>query len=59
VLLDAGWRCQAVIDGVRCQVWGAAQLEAHHVVGLRQGGSNDPANGLALCRRHHRLADAG
>jgi predicted restriction endonuclease len=57
VLLDAGGRCQAVIDGVRCNIWGA-ELEAHHVVGLRQGGANDPANGVALCRPHHRLAES-
>lgn len=59
VLLDAGGRCQAVIDGVRCNVWRPDQLQAHHVVGLRRGGANDPANGVALCRYHHRLADAG
>jgi len=32
-------------------------IEAHHVIDLVAGGSNDPkANGVALCRRHHRAA---
>jgi predicted restriction endonuclease len=57
VLLDAGGRCQAVIDGVRCDVVGASELEAHHVVALRRGGADSPANGVALCRHHHRMAE--
>lgn len=55
VLRLAGGQCEAVIDGVRCGIRDPRLLEAHHLRGLRAGGTNDPAtNGVALCRRHHR-----
>lgn len=58
VLLLAGHRCEAVIDGERCAVTDPRVLEAHHVRGLRAGGTNDPAsNGVALCRAHHRQVE--
>ena len=43
-------------DGYRCQATGcgkAGRLEAHHVVHLAKGGSNDPANVQTLCRDCH------
>lgn len=59
VLVKAGHRCEFVnAQGVRCTA--TSKLEAHHVVDLRDGGSNDPAtNGMALCRRHHRIVARG
>lgn len=58
VLRLAGGRCEAVVDGVRCDVRDPAQLEAHHRQAVTQGGSNDPAsNGLALCLEHHGLVE--
>lgn len=55
VLAKAGYRCEVVVDGVRCTA--TLHLEAHHVTGLREGGTNDPANGRAVCRRHHRMLE--
>ena len=55
VLAAAGNRCQAATDGRRCHITDASQLEAHHLRALRDGGTNDPANGVALCTFHHRL----
>jgi len=55
VLARAGHRCEFVNGyGMRCTA--TIGLEAHHVVDLVDGGSNDPrANGVTYCRRHHRL----
>jgi 5-methylcytosine-specific restriction endonuclease McrA len=45
--------------GGRCAVCGSSEgVEAHHRRPLADGGGNDPANGVALCRRHHREAEA-
>lgn len=33
-------------------------LEAAHLRGVEEGGSDDPRNGLALCRNHHRAFDS-
>ena len=45
--------------GGRCAVCGVKEgVEAHHVVSLSRGGSNDPANGVPLCREHHKEAGA-
>ena len=58
VLRRAGYQCEAVEDGKRCEVRGAA-LQAHHVVGIVNGGdADDVENGRALCRRHHELTEA-
>jgi hypothetical protein len=40
----------------RCALCGSTdRVEAHRVIALREGGSNDAeANGMALCFRHHR-----
>lgn len=46
-------------SGGRCEVCGSAdRVEAHHRFALRDGGSNDPANGVALCRAHHERVEA-
>lgn len=55
VMQAAGWQCQAIIDGRRCTE--IVALQAHHVVPLREGGSNDASNGVALCGEHHRLIE--
>ena len=34
------------------------KLTAHHLIGLRDGGSNDPANGVALCGSCHAKVEA-
>ena len=45
--------------GHRCHRCGSRDgLQAHHVIPLREGGSNDPdTNGMALCRRCHPAAE--
>lgn len=49
VLERAGRRCEHTNRyGKRCEVRGARKLEAHH----------DGGRGKALCRPHHRAADA-
>jgi predicted restriction endonuclease len=53
----AGWRCEAIVSGVRCDVVDRRRLEAHHVIPLREGGTNDPRNGRLLCRTHHRALE--
>ena len=58
VLARAGFRCEAIEDGVRCDVTDRSQLEAHHVQAIVAGGNaRDPANGACLCRRHHRVLE--
>jgi predicted restriction endonuclease len=55
VLAAAGHRCQFV-DGHGSRCTTTTGLEAHHLRGLRQGGTNNPAaNGVAVCRKHHRM----
>jgi predicted restriction endonuclease len=59
VLRLSGGRCEAVIDGVRCDVTDAQRLEAHHLRGVAAGGSNDAAsNGVCLCKLHHAMIEA-
>lgn len=53
-----------VIDrwGEQCIVCGAKErkiLEAAHIYSVKQGGSDDPANGYCLCANHHRMYDTG
>lgn len=55
VLAKAGHRCEATIDGVRCEE--TEYLEAHHLRNVRDGGTNEAANGVALCRKHHRQVE--
>jgi len=49
-----GWRC-AFIDanGNRCpnERW----LHVHHIQSVARGGTNNPANLITLCSRHHQL----
>ena len=46
----AGHQCQAIEDGARCR---ETEGQAHHT----EAGNDDPATGVFLCRRHHRLVD--
>jgi hypothetical protein len=55
VLLAAGGRCQAVEHGVRCDV--TTGLQAHHLDRLIDSQTFDPRRGVALCPRHHRMAE--
>jgi hypothetical protein len=55
VLKRAGWQCQAIEAGVRCEV--THKLEAHHLVLYRDARSMNPDDGVALCRRHHEMAE--
>jgi putative restriction endonuclease len=48
--------------GLRCAVCEMSTeqlLEAAHFRGRGQGGSNDPRNGITLCRNHHKAFDDG
>ena len=59
VLKRDGSRCRALLpDGTRCTVDDPAQLEAHHLRKVRDGGGNTMRNGITLCRHHHRLVEA-
>ena len=53
VLKRAGWKCQApgcIAHGRR----GGVRLYVDHIVERRDGGAVlDPANGQALCAKHH------
>lgn len=56
-----GYRCRAELpDGSQCAVHDPTgrELRAHHVIGLKEGGSNELANLIALCRSHHDQIEA-
>jgi len=54
VLRRAGYRCEAVDDGKRCEVRAPARLFADHIIERKDGGAPlDPANGQCLCGSHH------
>jgi hypothetical protein len=54
VLRRAGYRCEQIERGKRCEVREPARLFADHVVERRDGGAPlDPANGRCLCGSHH------
>jgi predicted restriction endonuclease len=55
VLANAGGQCQAIEHGERCSATTA--LEAHHLRLYRDSGSMDSADGVALCKAHHVLAE--
>lgn len=58
VLKRAGYRCEWVEAGQRCTVaYPPHRLVADHVIERRDDMSkaNDPANGRALCVRHHQI----
>lgn len=57
VLKRAGWRCEVVVDGVRCaNRHPQHRLYADHVIERQDGGALfDPANGLCKCASHHTL----
>jgi 5-methylcytosine-specific restriction protein A len=57
VIDRAGGRCQAYDNGIRCtRMAPYDRLFADHIVELKDGGSpTDPANGQALCGRHHTI----
>lgn len=46
--------------GTRCKVYGCVHMadEVHHILPLREGGTNDIRNLMPVCRHHHvRLGD--
>jgi 5-methylcytosine-specific restriction protein A len=57
VIANAGGRCQAIENGIRC--WKARPVHrmfADHIVERQDGGAlYDLANGQCLCGRHHTL----
>jgi hypothetical protein len=48
-----GWRCAVCCIHVR------QLLDAAHIRGVADKGSDDPRNGLILCKNHHSAFDAG
>ena len=59
VLRNAGYRCEHVERGRRCEVRAPARLFADHIRERRDGGARlDPANGQCLCGKHHSLKTA-
>lgn len=41
-------------DGYRCVICGSGdRVQADHIVGLAQGGTDTLGNGRTLCHRHH------
>jgi hypothetical protein len=55
VLRNAGYRCEAVENGVRCtKAAPQHRMFADHIVERRDGGAPlDPRNGQCLCGSHH------
>lgn len=55
VLRRAGYRCEAVTDGVRCPKRAPEhRMFADHIVERKDGGALlDPMNGQCLCGAHH------
>jgi 5-methylcytosine-specific restriction protein A len=52
----AGYRCEEVENGRRCEVRAPARLFADHIVERKDGGALlDPKNGRCLCGRHHTI----
>lgn len=50
----AGYQCEWIDDGTRCQVRAPSRLFADHRIERRDGGAAlDPANGRCLCGSHH------
>ncbi len=50
----AGYQCQAVVDGRRCEVRAPARLFADHIIERKDGGpAFDVENGQCLCGSHH------
>jgi predicted restriction endonuclease len=45
----------ALVDGDRCPM--TVQLEAAHIVPYSKNGTDDPSNGITLCRPHHLAVD--
>ena len=42
----------------RCELCGSTRdLDAHHIVALAHGGTDDPSNGMCLCADCHRRVD--
>lgn len=59
VLQRAGFRCEAIDDGRRCDVVAPARLFADHIIERKDGGAPlDVENGQCLCGRHHSLKTA-
>lgn len=54
----AGWQCQWIEDGIRCQRSRKRgdRMIADHIIERADGGAlHDPANGQCLCTRHNTL----
>jgi tRNA(His) 5'-end guanylyltransferase len=59
VMILAGWQCQWVEDGKRCQASARRgdRMFADHVEERSDGGTND-GQGMCLCGSHHSLKTA-
>lgn len=42
---------------VVCGITIQSVLEAAHIIAVKDGGNDEPENGICLCRNHHRLLD--
>jgi putative restriction endonuclease len=47
------------VCGSKWVVKGQSEAEAAHIIPVRKNGSDDPRNGIALCRFHHWAFDNG
>jgi hypothetical protein len=57
VLLEYSFTC--AVCGMRFRLNDLVEATAAHIVPKRKNGTDDPRNGLALCRTHHWAFDAG
>ena len=64
--MPPGWRSlrAAVLarDGYRCRECGETATDVHHVIRRADGGTDDPANLVSLCRgchAHHTAVEGG
>jgi hypothetical protein len=55
VLERDGRRCQAVVLGANPAECGGG-LQAHHIVDVQMGGTDEATNLVAVCRTHNNMA---
>lgn len=54
--VNVRWRKNIAREkGTACYFCGAKPVEYHHLIAIKDGGTNDPKNIIPLCHYHHRL----
>ncbi len=58
-MLLHGYDFTCAVCGMKFRLGELVEATAAHIVPKRQDGTDDPRNGLSLCRTHHWAFDAG